>query len=49
LRIPTPGLCTDNGAMVASLGALMAAAGREPSPVAFDADSSLPVTVVSLS
>ena len=49
LRIPAPGLCTDNGAMVASLGALMAAAGREPSPVAFDADSSLPVTVVSLS
>ena len=49
LRIPAPGLCTDNGAMVASLGALMAAAGREPSPVAFDADSSLTVTVVSLS
>ena len=49
LRIPAPGLCTDNGAMVASLGALMAAAGREPSPVAFDADSSLLVTVVSLS
>jgi N6-L-threonylcarbamoyladenine synthase len=49
LRIPAPGLCTDNGAMVASLGALMAAAGREPSPVAFDADSSLPVEVVSLS
>ena len=49
LRIPAPGLCTDNGAMVASLGALMAAAGREPSPVGFDADSSLPVTVVSLS
>ena len=48
LRIPAPGLCTDNGAMVASLGALMAAAGREPSPVAFDADSSLPVEVVSL-
>jgi len=49
LRIPAPGLCTDNGAMVASLGALMAAAGRSPSPVAFDADSSLPVEVVSLS
>ena len=49
LRIPAPGLCTDNGAMVASLGALMAAAGREPSPVAFDANSSLPVEVVSLS
>jgi N6-L-threonylcarbamoyladenine synthase len=49
LRIPAPGLCTDNGAMVASLGALMAAAGRAPSAVAFDADSSLPVEVVSLS
>jgi N6-L-threonylcarbamoyladenine synthase len=49
LRIPATGLCTDNGAMVASLGALMAAAGREPSPVAFDADSSLSVEVVSLS
>jgi len=49
LRIPAPGLCTDNGAMVASLGSLMAAAGRAPSPVAFDAESSLPVEVVSLS
>ena len=49
LRIPAPGLCTDNGAMVASLGALMAAAGREASAVAFDADSSLSVEVVSLS
>ena len=49
LRIPSPALCTDNGAMVASLGALMASAGRSPSPVAFDAQSSLPVTTVSLS
>lgn len=49
LRIPAPGLCTDNGAMVASLGALMSAANRTPSPAAFDADSSLPVTTVSLS
>jgi N6-L-threonylcarbamoyladenine synthase len=49
LRIPAPGLCTDNGAMVASLGSLMAAAGCAPSPVAFDANSSLPVEVVSLS
>ncbi len=48
LRIPSPALCTDNGAMVASLGALMASAGRTPSPVAFDAQSSLPVTTVSL-
>lgn len=48
LRIPAPGLCTDNGAMVAALGALMVSAGRAPSPIAFDADSSLPVTSVSL-
>ena len=48
LRVPNPGLCTDNGAMVAALGSLMVSAGREPSPVAFDADSSLPVTTVCL-
>ena len=48
LRIPAPGLCTDNGAMVAALGALMVSAGRSPSPIAFDADSGLPVEAVSL-
>ena len=48
LRIPAPGLCTDNGAMVAALGSLMVSAGRSPSPIAFDADSSLPVEVLSL-
>ena len=48
LRIPSPALCTDNGAMVAALGSLMVAAGRSPSPTAFDADSGLPVTTVSL-
>jgi N6-L-threonylcarbamoyladenine synthase len=48
LRVPHPGLCTDNGAMVAALGSLMVSAGRTPSPVAFDADSSLPVTTVKL-
>ena len=48
LRVPSPGLCTDNGAMVAALGSLMVSAGRTPSPVAFDADSSLPVTTVCL-
>ena len=47
LRIPAPGLCTDNGAMVAALGSLMVSAGRTPSPIAFDADSSLPVTTIS--
>jgi len=49
IRIPAPGLCTDNGAMVAALGSLMVAANRAPSPIAFDADSSLPVGVISLS
>ena len=48
LRVPNPGLCTDNGAMVAALGSLLVSAGREPSPVAFDADSSLSVTTVCL-
>ena len=31
LRVPRPGLCTDNGAMVAALGAEMVARGRAPS------------------
>ena len=44
LRVPSPRLCTDNGAMVASLGAALMAAGRPPSGDAFDADSALPVT-----
>ena len=48
LRIPAPGLCTDNGAMVAALGSLMVSAGRSPSPISFDADSNLPVETVSL-
>lgn len=48
LSIPAPGLCTDNGAMVAALGSLMVLAGRTPSPISFDADSNLPVTTISL-
>ena len=48
LRIPTPGLCTDNGAMVAALGSLMVSAGRPATVGAFDADSSLPIERVSL-
>jgi len=48
LRIPSPALCTDNGAMVAALGSLMVSAGRPPSASAFDAESSLPVERVSL-
>ncbi|MEP7368580.1 MAG: tRNA (adenosine(37)-N6)-threonylcarbamoyltransferase complex transferase subunit TsaD [Dermatophilaceae bacterium] len=46
LRVPRPGLCTDNGAMVAALGALMVARGREPSTLGLPADSSMPVTLV---
>jgi N6-L-threonylcarbamoyladenine synthase len=46
LRVPRPGLCTDNGAMVAALGAEMVARGRPPSDLALAADSSLPVTTV---
>jgi N6-L-threonylcarbamoyladenine synthase len=48
LRIPDPGLCTDNGAMVAALGSLMVSAGRPATAGAFDADSSLAVERVSL-
>jgi N6-L-threonylcarbamoyladenine synthase len=48
LRIPSPGLCTDNGAMVAALGSLMVSAGRPATHGAFDADSSLQVERVSL-
>ncbi len=43
LRIPRPALCTDNGAMVAALGAEMVARGRPPSGWLLGADSSLPV------
>lgn len=46
VRIPRPGLCTDNGAMVAALGAEMVARGRTPSTLELPADSSLPVTSV---
>jgi N6-L-threonylcarbamoyladenine synthase len=43
VRVPRPGLCTDNGAMVAALGARLVAAGRPPSALDLAADSSLPV------
>ena len=46
LRVPRPGLCTDNGAMVAALGAAMVARGRPPSALNLPADSSMPVTLV---
>ena len=46
LRVPRPGLCTDNGAMVASLGAQMVTRGRTPSLLDLPADSSMPVALV---
>ena len=48
LRVPRPGLCTDNGAMVAALGAQLVAAGAVPSELDIPADSSLPITEVLL-
>jgi N6-L-threonylcarbamoyladenine synthase len=44
LRIPPLSLCTDNGAMIAALGAQLVAAGHSPSGLGFGADSTLPVT-----
>jgi N6-L-threonylcarbamoyladenine synthase len=41
LRTPPPKLCTDNGAMVAALGALLVEREVEPSPLDLSADSSL--------
>jgi N6-L-threonylcarbamoyladenine synthase len=46
LRVPRPGLCTDNGAMVAALGAQLVAAGARPTALDLPADSALPVTDV---
>jgi N6-L-threonylcarbamoyladenine synthase len=43
VRIPPPGLCTDNGAMVAALGAALVERGVAPSAPGIGADSSLPV------
>lgn len=48
LRVPRPGLCTDNGAMVAALGSLLVADGVDPSGGDLGAVSSLPVDVVSV-
>jgi N6-L-threonylcarbamoyladenine synthase len=47
LRVPRPGLCTDNGAMVAALGAQMVLKGRPASDLGIPADSSMPVTEIS--
>ncbi|WP_336661362.1 tRNA (adenosine(37)-N6)-threonylcarbamoyltransferase complex transferase subunit TsaD [Leucobacter sp. USHLN154] len=48
LRVPPLSLCTDNGAMIASLGAQLVASGHEPSGLSFGADSTLPVQQVQV-
>lgn len=48
LHVPPLDLCTDNGAMVAALGAQLVMAGIGPSGIRFAPDSSMPVTAVSL-
>ncbi|WP_300343420.1 tRNA (adenosine(37)-N6)-threonylcarbamoyltransferase complex transferase subunit TsaD [Nesterenkonia sp.] len=48
LTVPPISLCTDNGAMVAALGAQLVAAGVQPSSWEIPADSGLPVSRISL-
>ena len=47
IRVPRPGLCTDNGAMVAALGSELLAAGIAPGNLDLPADSSMPITEVT--
>ena len=44
LRTPRPGLCTDNGAMIAVLGAEVVRADGRPSGPELGADPGLPVS-----
>ena len=46
LRVPAFKLCTDNGAMIAALGAQLVMHGRQASELNFGVDSTLPVTTV---
>lgn len=48
LRVPPLSLCTDNGAMIAALGAHLVERGIAPSAIDFPVDSTLPVETVSL-
>ncbi|WOQ69187.1 tRNA (adenosine(37)-N6)-threonylcarbamoyltransferase complex transferase subunit TsaD [Microbacterium limosum] len=48
VRIPPLSLCTDNGSMIAALAAELIRAGRQPSTLAFGADSTLPVTEIQV-
>ena len=46
LRRPRPGLCTDNGAMIAALGVQVVKAGLPASALDISADSGLPIETV---
>lgn len=46
LRVPPPRLCTDNGAMIAALGAHLVAGKHPPSALDLTADPALPVNTV---
>lgn len=48
VRIPPIRFCTDNGAMIAALGAAAVRAGLPPSPLDLPVDSSMPLTRVVL-
>jgi N6-L-threonylcarbamoyladenine synthase len=48
LRVPRPGLCTDNGAMIAAVGAHVLAAGGPPSGPLLTGNPGLPVSTVSV-
>jgi N6-L-threonylcarbamoyladenine synthase len=48
LRVPPPQLCTDNGAMVAALGAALVEAGCPPSAMGLAVDAAMPVDQVQL-
>ncbi|MEV6216388.1 tRNA (adenosine(37)-N6)-threonylcarbamoyltransferase complex transferase subunit TsaD [Nocardia sp. NPDC051833] len=48
LRVPKPRLCTDNGVMIAALGAHVIAAGAQPAELTVATDPGLPVSVSAL-
>jgi N6-L-threonylcarbamoyladenine synthase len=45
LRVPKPRLCTDNGVMIAALGAHVIAGGAEPSPLTVATDPAMSVQI----